>query len=287
MSGGPRIWTYAWDVPAGNDGTHTVTVDGDDVAGNAYAGSKSLVFTIDNTAPTLSPVTIASNNSTTTLAKETEVITITFTSSEAIATPTVTIAGASASSVNNISSATSWTATLTVAAGTTEGIAAISIAFADLAGNNGTSVITTTDASSVRVDRTAPTITSVAPSASSFVNVADVGYTLSEAIASGTVTYTRTLGSADSGSPHRQNLSGAELNTGARSLAALASAPTLVDGAVYTIDFDATDAAGNAATQKSVAAVTFDTTLPTLSPVTIASNNSTTTLARETEMSSR
>ncbi|MDB9939467.1 gliding motility-associated C-terminal domain-containing protein, partial [Cyclobacteriaceae bacterium] len=243
-------------------------------------GSTSLVFTIDNTAPTLSPVTIASNNSTTTLAKETEVITITFTSSEAIATPTVTIAGALASSVNNISSATSWTATLTVAAGTTEGIAAIIIDFADLAGNNGTSVITTTDASSVRVDRTAPTITSVAPSASSFVNVADVGYTLSEAIASGKVTYTRTLGSADSGSPHRQNLSGAELNIGARSLAALASAPTLVDGAVYTIDFDATDAAGNAATQKSVAAVTFDTTLPTLSPVTIVSNNSTTSLAR-------
>ena len=44
--------------------------------------------------------------------------------------------------------------------------------------------------------------------------------------------------SSDSGSPHTQNLSGAELNSGVRSLAALSSAPTLVDGATYEIDFN-------------------------------------------------
>ncbi|MDB9939514.1 hypothetical protein OAD20_02415, partial [Cyclobacteriaceae bacterium] len=118
------------------------------------------------------------------------------------------------------------------------------------------------DGSITVTDGTKPVISSVVPSKNSIVKVADVGYTLSEAIASGTVTYTRTGGSADSGSPHTQNLSGAELNT--RSLAALASAPTLVDGAVYTITVNATDAAGNAATTVNIVNVTFDTTKPTV-----------------------
>ena len=54
----------------------------------------------------------------------------------------------------------------------------------------------------------------------------------------GTVKYTQTGGSSDSGSPHTQNLSGAELNSGVRIIAALSSAPTLVDGATYEIDFN-------------------------------------------------
>ncbi|MCK4946310.1 MAG: hypothetical protein KAS59_08625, partial [Alphaproteobacteria bacterium] len=45
-------WTYSWNVPAGHSGdTATVTVAGDDITGNAYAGSDEIVYTIDNTAP--------------------------------------------------------------------------------------------------------------------------------------------------------------------------------------------------------------------------------------------
>ncbi|MDP1689683.1 MAG: Ig-like domain-containing protein, partial [bacterium] len=46
-----NIWTYSWNVPASNDGSAVVTVAGTDLAGNAYAGTNSLTFTIDNTAP--------------------------------------------------------------------------------------------------------------------------------------------------------------------------------------------------------------------------------------------
>src|SRR3989344_4753299 len=48
-----NIWTYTWNVPAGNDGLATVTVAGTDLAGNTYAGVDTLEFTIDNTAPVL------------------------------------------------------------------------------------------------------------------------------------------------------------------------------------------------------------------------------------------
>ena len=129
----------------------------------------------------------------------------------------------------------------------------------DKAGNATTG---TQSVTSIAFDQSVPAFSSVTPSTGSSVKVADVGYTLSEAIASGTVKYTLTGGSSDSGSPHTQNLSGAELNTGARSLAALSSAPTLVDGATYTIDFNGVDAAGNAATQVSVTGIFFDTTVP-------------------------
>ncbi|MCK5319726.1 MAG: fibrobacter succinogenes major paralogous domain-containing protein, partial [Anaerolineales bacterium] len=47
-------WTYSWDVPADHSGdTATVSVDGYDIAGNAYAGSDEIIYTIDNTAPTV------------------------------------------------------------------------------------------------------------------------------------------------------------------------------------------------------------------------------------------
>ena len=127
------------------------------------------------------------------------------------------------------------------------------------------------------IDGVAPVFSSVSPSSSSSVNTANVGYTLSEAIASGTVTYTRTGGTADGSSPHTVSLAGTELNSGTFS-GALTNAPTLVNGTIYTIEFDGTDSAGNTATTVSSTSVTFDTTAPTITGVTLASNNSTLTV---------
>lgn len=107
------------------------------------------------------------------------------------------------------------------------------------------------------VDITAPTFTSVSPSAGATVNTTAVGYTLSEAIASGSVKWTQTGGTVDGNSPHTANLFGAELAAGARASAVLTNAPTLVDGAIYKIEFNGTDAAGNT-TQVSVTGITFD-----------------------------
>ena len=78
----------------------------------------------------------------------------------------------------------------------------------------------------------------------------------------GTVKWTRTGGEADSNSPHTANLTGSELSQGVRSVAALSNTPTLVDGAVYTVDFNVTDEAGNAADEVSVTGITYDISLP-------------------------
>jgi gliding motility-associated-like protein len=128
-------------------------------------------------------------------------------------------------------------------------------------------------------DVTAPVFSSVSPSSSSTVTNANVGYTLSEAIASGTVTFTRTGGTADGSSPHVVNLTGAELNTGVRASAALTSAPTLVSGAIYTISFNGTDAAGNGATTINSTAVTFDGTAPTFNSAGSTPNDNATNVS--------
>ncbi len=111
---------------------------------------------VDGVVPTLSPVAIVSSNSNTARARTGDVITLTFTSSEPIATPTVTIAGhaVTATNVGN-----NWTATYTTVGTDTEGVLPFSIALADAAGNAGTSVTATTNASSVTFDKTAPTVT--------------------------------------------------------------------------------------------------------------------------------
>jgi hypothetical protein len=148
------------------DGTMGISIaagTATDLAGNsAPAAGSSATFTVDNTPPTLSPVTIASNNSTPTLAKVGDTITLSFTSSQNIQTPTVTIAG-HAATVSGANS--SWNATYVMASGDTEGIVPFNIVFTDLAGNAGTAVTATTNSSSVTFDKTPPTISISAPSA--------------------------------------------------------------------------------------------------------------------------
>ncbi|HSG62291.1 MAG TPA: Ig-like domain-containing protein, partial [Pseudomonadales bacterium] len=127
-------------------------------------------------------------------------------------------------------------------------------------------------------DNTAPVISATAPATDATVANNEVSYTLSEAVTSGTITWTRTAGTADGGSPHAQALAGAELNTGAHTDIILTNNPTLVDGTTYTIAFDVTDAAGNAATTISNTGVIYDfgTETPTLTtPANSSTDNST------------
>ena len=131
----------------------------------------------------------------------------------------------------------------------------------DSAGNTSGPVSVT----GITFDNTAPTFSSVSPSTNTIVNTTAVGYTLSEAIASGSVVWTRTGGTADGNSPHTVALTVTELNTGARGYAVLTNAPTLVDGTIYTIAFNSTDSAGNTSVPVSVTGITFDNTAPTIS----------------------
>jgi hypothetical protein len=56
-------WSYFWDVPGGSDGTYFATVSGTDLLGNAYSGTESITFTVDNTTPLIQSVTVSDTNS--------------------------------------------------------------------------------------------------------------------------------------------------------------------------------------------------------------------------------
>ncbi len=116
-----------------------------------------------------------------------------------------------------------------------------------------------------------PVISSAAPATNAYIKVQQVSYTLSEAVTSGVIVFTRTGGSADV-NVHTCTLQGTALNTGAHTDLTLITgvnacadwANPLVDGAIYTVTFDATDVATNAATQITKTDVTYDVTASTV-----------------------
>ena len=126
---------------------------------NSYAGildKTSLNFTpmTDATIPTLSSVSIVTNNATTSVANDGDVITLTLTASEAINTPAVIFkSGGAAITDTSVTytntSGNTWTAAYTANASDTFGAVTFSIAYSDTAGNSGTAVTSTTDSTSV------------------------------------------------------------------------------------------------------------------------------------------
>ena len=109
------------------------------------------------------------------------------------------------------------------------------------------------------MDHTAPLFTSVSPLSNSAVTSMDAGYSLSEDLASGTITWAWSGGSADPSSPHVRALSGSELSTGSHSGVA---ASGLVDGTVYSITFEGKDLAGNAATPVTNTNIAYGVSAP-------------------------
>ena len=138
-------------------------------------------------------------------------------------------------------------------------------------------VFSTVSTTGITFDNTNPIISSIGPTSSSYVNTNVVSYTLSETLASGTVTFTRISGNADSN--HTVSLASGELNSGSHNNTTLTNAPTLVNGTVYSIAFNGIDLAENSASQVSVTDITYDTTAPTVTN-SIVSSNSTSTLAK-------
>eukprot|EP00481_Brizalina_sp_1-RS-2013_P000695 TRINITY_DN1725_c0_g1_i1.p1 TRINITY_DN1725_c0_g1~~TRINITY_DN1725_c0_g1_i1.p1 ORF type:complete len:141 (-),score=10.21 TRINITY_DN1725_c0_g1_i1:238-639(-) len=83
------IWTYTWTVSTTVTST-TATVSGTDLAGNAYAGTDSLTFSIDNLGPTV----VLSNNSLNNRVSNTQSVTLYATFSEELdITPTISLSG--------------------------------------------------------------------------------------------------------------------------------------------------------------------------------------------------
>jgi len=108
------------------------------------------------------------------------------------------------------------------------------------------------------IDTVAPVISAAAPASNDSPVSTQVSFTFSEACASGSVTWTRTGGPADGSSPHAKALTGTELTSGAHNNITLTNIPTLVSGTIYSIAFNCTDAAGNAATTVTSTNVTHN-----------------------------
>lgn len=123
---------------------------------------------------------------------------------------------------------------------------------------------------SVHFDITAPMITVQGPDSGSFVNTPDVGYTLSETLAEGSITFRRSGGNADPRSPHTVSVSAAQLSQGHHDSLGKSLWPQLQDGTEYRITFEGADRAGNRAEVVSIEKITYDVTAPViagLSPV--------------------
>ncbi|MCX6715066.1 MAG: hypothetical protein NTX72_04590 [Candidatus Uhrbacteria bacterium] len=136
-----------------------------DVAGNASATFSSSITqdndSIDAHVPVLTGVSISSDNSTTTLAKSGNTITLSITASETLnSLPIVTIDGQTAS----VSGSGPYSATYLMTGTDVEGAVPFTINFSDVAGNSGVQVTAVTDVSAVLFDRTVPTVNAGADS---------------------------------------------------------------------------------------------------------------------------
>jgi len=116
--------------------------------------------TFDKTAPTVTPITVASNNANPVYAKVGDVVTVSYTATDNLGTISVspaTIDGLAASTV------TATTATLTTTASDNNGVMPFSITFKDQAGNSSVKTATT-NASTVTFDKAPPVVASIATS---------------------------------------------------------------------------------------------------------------------------
>ena len=173
------VWIYPWTVSTTTSGIISATVSGTNLTGNAYSGTDSITFTIDNSAPTVTLTDTDSNN----IVTGSNVVTITATFSESMAaTPSINITGEVSNAVMTASSTASvWIYPWTVST-TTSGIVSATISGSDISGKSysGTNSITFT------IDNTAPTVTLTDTDSDNLVsgsNVVTITATFSESMA--------------------------------------------------------------------------------------------------------
>ena len=149
------IWTYAWTVSSSVSST-TVTVAGFDLAGNAYAGTESITFTIDNTAPTIINTDSSDDDD---YVKGGATVQLSVTFSEAVITPTITIGSDVSNASMTVSASTNsttWYYDWAVPTGV-DGTYVATVSTTDLIGN----AYSGTDSVTLTVDNTDPEISSV------------------------------------------------------------------------------------------------------------------------------
>ncbi len=161
VTGDYYLWVYAIDK-AGNGGW-----------------TRSGVYKLDNTSPTITDIRIVSNNTTNTAyASAGNTITVYLDANEALQAPSMTILGKTAT-VSQVGDASHFKGEVSVVSGDTQGVISFSITnIKDTAGNAvAGSRTATTDASSVTVDTIKPVMSSIVLS-SSVTATGPVTYTI-------------------------------------------------------------------------------------------------------------
>ena len=143
---------------------------------------------------------------------------------------------------------------------------AVTLTATDAAGNP-----TTDDSLTLTIDKTPPVISETSPATDADIKAGfTLGYELDEDVASGTIVFTAT---EPAGTTQTYALGSGDFASGAHTIAeANLTDVTLVDGTVYSIDFDATDLAGNPASTVTNTGITYDTGAPTVTIDSIATS---------------
>jgi len=278
-----RVWTAKYTTDSSDkDGSVTYSIAYSDLAGNQGIDVTGGGVTFDKTAPILDSHSIVSDNSTTTLAKVGDNVTLIFTSSEPINIPNVTIKcggetviGVQLSQV----SGNTWKATYETLSSHSDGAIIYNISYSDFTGNLGTEVI----GGGVTFDNTVPTLSSVGILSNNAtqtlargLDIITVSFTSSEAIDTPIVTFKSGGDSVSDGTITYGNSDGDAKRVWTAKYTADSSDK---DGSVtYSIAYS--DLAGNHGIEVTGSGVTFDKTAPLLESHSIASDNSTSTLAK-------
>ena len=278
------IWTYAWTVSSSVSST-TVTVAGFDLAGNAYAGTESITFTIDNTAPTIINTDSSDDDD---YVKGGATVQLSVTFSEAVITPTITIGSDVSNASMTVSASTNsttWYYDWAVPTGV-DGTYVATVSTTDLIGN----AYSGTDSVTLTVDNTDPEISSVsinddndtitltfteptfiADATSNSYTTTDTTYYLSVNQSGGTATITVDQIRYDSTTDDRVYYLDITVNGTSDGSEQISIAP-----------FSASrfkDRVGNfAATSQTSNTVTLSNTAPQISATSITSDNATVTL---------
>ena len=224
-------------------------------AGTIFIDKIVVVPVKDTTAPTLSVVSIASSNASSTVAGVGDVVTLTMTANESIKTPVVTFkSGGAAVSDSSVTythtSGDTWTAAYTVESGDTAGSVSYSIAFNDTRGNSGTAV--TSGSGSVSMDAS-PTITK------SIVSAVNDGVTA--------------LGSVSANETVTWSISGSGVSISSSGVVTLDSAANYQVATSHSFTINATDSIGNVTSTGALSVSVVDATAPTITSGVVSSVN--------------
>ena len=258
------------------NGPVTFNITAYDGTGNKFnitqdAASANVI--IDTANPTLSNLTIYSNNSRTDYAMAGHLLNITITANEALKTANVTVFGITSMMIVN---GTTASANVTVDENSAEGVVSFNITAFDLAGNSLTVNQTQLDSSNLTIDQTNPTLSNLTiysnnhnTSLATLGDILNITITVNESLSSANITIldaTYTMSIAD--------------------MVANASVIVNASHADGKVEFNITafDLAGNSLTvnqtQLDSPNITIDENVPSVTNLTLYSNNSNSSLAR-------